>query len=111
MAEIGKKFDQGKPMYSLMPPTALAEIVDVLTYGAEKYSSDNWKHVPDFNRRYTDALFRHIEAWRSGEEKDSESGHRHLAHAACCLIFLMEGGVDTCDENSSLFKITTYNSK
>jgi len=90
----GKKFDDGKTMYSLLPPKALKEVADVLTYGAQKYSPENWKHVPDFDRRYTDALMRHIEAYRMGEECDSESGKRHLAHAICCLLFLMEGSKD-----------------
>jgi hypothetical protein len=32
---------------------------------------------------------RHIAAWQSTGNTDPESGHHHLAHAACNLIFLM----------------------
>jgi len=86
----GRKFDGGKLQYSLIPPMALKEMVHVLTFGAEKYEPDNWKHVPDSKRRYFDAMQRHIWAWKEGEQIDPESGIHHLAHAACCLFFLYE---------------------
>ena len=35
-------------------------------------------------------MCRHIFAWWGGEDKDPETGFSHLAHAACCLLFLME---------------------
>jgi ribosomal protein L32 len=46
--------------------------------------------VPDAKRRYFDAAQRHIWAWKAGEETDSETGASHLAHAICCLMFIME---------------------
>jgi len=33
---------------------------------------------------------RHIAAYNEHENKDPESGLSHLAHAACCLLFLLE---------------------
>ena len=89
--DAGRKFDGTKPQYTLLPVGPLLAVVEVLTYGAAKYSPDNWKHVPDGRRRYLDATFRHIEAWRGGEQFDDESGMHHLAHAICCLFFLMAG--------------------
>jgi hypothetical protein len=86
----GRKFDGGKLQYGLLPPLALKATVDVLTFGAEKYEPDNWKHVPDSKRRYFDALQRHLWAWKEGEQNDLESGRNHLAHALCCLMFLYE---------------------
>lgn len=86
----GRKFDGGKLRYGLLPPLALKATVDVLTFGAEKYEPDNWKHVPDSKRRYFDALQRHVWAWKEGEQIDPESGRHHLAHALCCLMFLYE---------------------
>ena len=86
----GRKFDGGKLQYGLVPPLALKAVVDVLTFGAEKYEPDNWKHVPDSKRRYFDALQRHVWAWKEGEQLDPESGRHHLAHALCCLMFLYE---------------------
>jgi hypothetical protein len=32
---------------------------------------------------------RHVHAWRAGETKDPESGLHHLAHAGCCLLFML----------------------
>lgn len=90
MIEVGKKFDNGKPEYGLIPPNALHEMVKVLTAGAQKYSRDNWKHVPDRKRRYFDAMERHIWAWKRGEENDPDDGMHHLAHAMCCVAFLYE---------------------
>lgn len=86
----GRKFDGGKLQYGLFPPLALKTVVDVLTFGAEKYEPDNWKHVPDAKRRYFDAAQRHLWAWKEGEQIDPESGKHHLAHALCCLTFLYE---------------------
>jgi len=86
----GRKFDGGKLQYGLLPPLALKATVEILTFGAEKYEPDNWKHVPDSKRRYFDALQRHLWAWKEGEKLDSESGKNHLAHALCCLMFLYE---------------------
>lgn len=85
----GQKHDQGKPRYSLIPSSALASIVDVLEYGATKYAPDNWKHVENARERYYNASMRHVQAWWSGEQVDSESGLPHLAHAICSLMFLM----------------------
>lgn len=82
------KFDSGKLRYGLIPPEVLKALASVLTYGAKKYKPDNWKEVDDTSR-YVDALYRHLEAWRSGELKDSESGLSHLAHALTNVSFLL----------------------
>ena len=85
----GKKFDTGKPRWSLLPNGVVRDVIQVLEYGAVKYGTDNWKHVPDANRRYYDAAMRHLDEWQSGGEPDAETGQSHLAHAVCCLMFLM----------------------
>ena len=94
METEGRKFDDGKPRYSLVPPKAMAQFVDVLTFGADKYSDDNWKHVDNLQNRYYDALQRHVAAYRGGESYDDESGSHHLAHAMCCLAFMMQVDID-----------------
>lgn len=86
----GVKMDSGKPMMSLIPPHAEKVVAEVLTFGAEKYAPDNWRKVPDAERRYLDAAMRHLNAYRSGDQLDDESGLHHLAHAACCMLFLLE---------------------
>jgi len=85
----GKKFDQGKLDFSLVPVNAWKEIVSVLTFGKKKYGADNWKYVADSSSRYYSAALRHVTAWREGEVIDKESGKAHLAHAICCLLFLL----------------------
>ena len=88
--EQGVKHDEDKPRFSLVPTSSLRAIVDVLTYGAKKYpSADNWKRVDNAKERYTDALLRHMYAWMDGETLDPESGLHHLAHAGCCVLFLL----------------------
>jgi hypothetical protein len=88
--EVGRKYDSGKPEYGLIPAKALDDIAKVLTIGAQKYSRENWKQVPDGPRRYFDALQRHSWAYKAGELTDPETGLPHLAHAAACLLFLLE---------------------
>jgi hypothetical protein len=85
----GVKYDNGKPQWSLLPFRALTQVVEVLTYGAKKYAPDNWKKVPDARRRYIDAGFRHLTAYTTGETNDPETGKHHLAHAICCLLYLV----------------------
>ncbi len=82
----GRKFDGGKLQYGLLPPLALKATVEILTFGAEKYEPDNWKHVPDSKRRYFDAMQRHLWAWKEGEQNDSESGKNHLARLGVFLL-------------------------
>ena len=97
----GRKFDGGKLQYGLLPPLALKATVEILTFGAQKYEPDNWKHVPDSKRRYFDAMQRHLWAWKEGEQNDPESGKNHLAHALCCLMFLYEHDIMySVDDNS-----------
>ena len=86
--EEGRKFDNGKPRWSLLPMQEVEDIVKVLTTGAKKYSDGNWMHVRPTSR-YIDALYRHLSAWLDGEANDQEDGHSHLAHATCNLLFLM----------------------
>jgi len=83
------KADVGKNLLGCLPPRALLATGRVLSYGAKKYSRDNW-HRNRSLARYFDAMLRHLFAWWSGEDKDSETGESHLAHAACCIMFLLE---------------------
>lgn len=86
----GVKYDNDKPDYTLLPFNALEDVVNVLTFGAKKYDRHNWKKVDNLDLRYQAAAYRHMIAYSKGEEIDSESGLPHLAHAVCCLMFMME---------------------
>lgn len=85
----GEKKDSGKLRWDLLPFGPIRRIVEVLTFGAAKYADDNWQSVPDSRKRYFAALMRHIDSWWAGETLDQESGKPHLAHAGCCLLFLL----------------------
>lgn len=84
-----KKYDSHKPRYSLLPLNALQSTVAVLEFGAQKYGPNNWSLCSD-PIRYYDAAMRHLIAFKSGELLDPESGHPHLSHAICSLMFLSE---------------------
>lgn len=85
----GVKHDSGKFRFSLLPWNAVKEVIDVLEFGAKKYAADNWKYVDDHRDRYFNATIRHVTAWYDGEKNDPETGFNHLAHAVCCLLFLI----------------------
>lgn len=83
------KFDADKPDWSLLPLAEVEQVVDVLTYGADKYTRSGWRMVPEPRERYFSALMRHLAAWRRGEQLDPETGMHHLAHAATNCLFLL----------------------
>lgn len=80
-----------KARFDLVPWTAIEEIAQVLTFGAAKYDDNNWCRGARWGR-YFRALCSHIFKWwrRENGGRDEETGYSHLAHAGCCLIFLME---------------------
>lgn len=93
----GLKFDGEKPRYDLLPWGAIDEVVKVLTVGASKYAPNNWQQVRGGRWRYFGAAARHLSAYARGEDADPETGLPHLAHAVCCLLFIisLDRGVDS----------------
>lgn len=88
-AGLGTKFDAGKLRYDLLDDDAVEQLVAVLTFGAKKYAPNNWRFMREWRERYYAAMQRHLVAWRKGERIDSDSGMHHLAHAMCCVMFLL----------------------
>ena len=84
----GRKDDSGKTPWHLMPPDALNQIAQVLEFGANKYGDRNWEKGMNWSRPFA-ALMRHMWAWWRGEDRDPETGLSHLAHAGCCILFLL----------------------
>lgn len=84
----GLKFDGDKPSLALLPVESLEEVGKVLTFGAKKYDAHNWRKGFVWSRLLS-ACLRHVFAFIRGEDKDPETGLSHLAHAACCLLFLI----------------------
>jgi hypothetical protein len=87
---VGKKFDDDKLRWDLLPLKPIEDVVKVLTFGAKKYGPENWRKVEDGVDRYYAACMRHIVAHKMGEKNDPESNLSHLAHAICNLIFMQE---------------------
>ena len=84
----GLKYDTGKLQYSLIPTETTQALAEVLTFGASKYAPNNWQLVENGEQRYLDALYRHLEAHRSGELTDPESGFLHMSHVLTNAAFL-----------------------
>ena len=104
------KYDQGKLLFGCLSrglALPLREVAAVLTYGANKYERDSWQRLPNGAQRYEDAMERHLNAWRLGENVDAESGLSHLAHAACNLLFILHYEMTTLkqpDKSPTLFQ-------
>lgn len=85
----GVKNDQDKPDLSLISTIAITKVAEVMTFGKRKYSAHNWRGGFYWSRPLAAAL-RHVFAYIGGEDKDPETGLSHLAHACCCLFFILE---------------------
>jgi len=83
------KFDTDKLPLHLLSTEAMNQTAAVLKFGAQKYAEHNWRKGFAWSRPLAAAM-RHITAFNNGEDKDPESGLSHLAHAACCIMFLLE---------------------
>ena len=83
------KFDADKLPLHLLSTEAMNQTAAVLKFGAQKYAEHNWRKGFAWSRPLAAAM-RHITAFNNGEDRDPESGLSHLAHAACCIMFLLE---------------------
>ena len=87
MSDEGRKDDEGKFPYHLLPTDAERGVARVLALGAKKYGERNWERGMAWSRCYA-ALQRHMTEWWEGRSVDDETGLSHLDHAACCVMFL-----------------------
>lgn len=85
----GVKHDQEKADFSLLSTIALQKTAQVMTFGKKKYAAHNWRGGLAWGRVLA-AAGRHLYAYIGGEDKDPETGFSHLAHCACCIMFLLE---------------------
>lgn len=79
-----------KTPLSLIPPFAMEQTAWVHKLGAEKYGPFNWRETGVCASTYVNAIMRHLNAWRDGEDLDPESGISHLAHVACSCNILLD---------------------
>jgi hypothetical protein len=90
-AALSRKANTGKISgWTLLPWESIAEEAEVYAYGAKKYEAHSWRKAENALQVYTDAMFRHLAAYLRGEERDPESGLRHVAHARWNLGAIME---------------------
>ena len=83
------KFDSDKESRpELIAPEMIEALGTILSFGAKKYHDRNWEKGMKWSRPFG-ALMRHLWAWWAGENLDKETNKSHLAHAACCLMFLL----------------------
>lgn len=89
----GAKLDAGKLRPSLVLggfAHALKAVVKVGTDGANKYTDNGWREVPNGFARYSDAKVRHALAFDTGETHDKDTGSLHLAHEAWNALARLE---------------------
>lgn len=72
----GTRADAGKSGVDMIPAEVLVELGNLYTYGAKKYTRDNWRRGMNYSRMYA-SLMRHLLAFWSGEAMDAEGFH-HL---------------------------------
>jgi Domain of unknown function (DUF5664) len=82
-----EKYDLEKPRMDLLDANFLEGVASVLTFGAKKYATNNWREGIAVSRLIA-ATYRHLGAINRGEDLDPESGLPHVYHASCCLMFL-----------------------
>lgn len=87
MKKEGLRYNEGKLRFDLVHPWAHEQMINVLTKGAEKYSSRNWEQGMAWSKVIA-SLKRHLNAIEKGEDYDSETGELHASHLACNAHFL-----------------------
>jgi hypothetical protein len=98
-----KKYDEGKPRMSLVPPWAIEGVARVRTHGEKKYDAWNWLNPTKWSK-FLDAALRHVNALAKSEDID-ESGLPTVYHAIAELMILatvMELKIGTDDRPMAL---------
>ena len=79
-----------KTPLGLIPPHSMEQAALVHKFGASRYGPFNWRDTGVCASTYVNAIMRHLNAWRDGEDLDHESGISHIAHIACSCNILMD---------------------
>ena len=85
----GRKNDEGKARFDLLPVKPLFKVAEVYTIGAAKYDDRNWEKGILWGRIFA-AMQRHAWNWHRREQLDPEDGQHHLASVVWCALTLME---------------------
>lgn len=79
-----------KPGIDNVPPVGILEVGRVMRVGAAKYGPMNWREMDISASVYYNAAMRHLFQWWDGADNDFETDLPHLAHAAACLLILLD---------------------
>ena len=80
----------GKLPLHLVPAIATAGESLALMWGAMNYGRANWRDAGVRYTIYTDAIERHLNKLKEGQDWDSESGLHHLWHIRACTAILLD---------------------
>ena len=85
-----KRYNEGKPDYTLIDFKSLLPLVEILTYWTEKYERDNWKLWGEkmSEDEIKKSLARHTLAYLDGEDTDPESWVSHIGHIMANCMFI-----------------------
>jgi len=81
------RFNGGKERLTLIDPTFIRGMAQVMMIGADKYGDTNWLKGMDAVV-ILDSLMRHTQKIALGEEIDEESGFHHAYHIGCNAMLL-----------------------
>ncbi len=95
-----------KTPLGLIPPSAMEEVAWVHKFGADRYGAWNWRETGVCASTYVNAILRHLNAWRDGEDLDPESGRSHIAHiATSCNILLDAAACGTLEDDRNRLRL------
>ena len=77
------------PMH-LIPGTAKAHLAIAFLEGALKYGKYNWRIAGVRASIYLDAMERHLEKWKNGEDFDPATKVNHLASVMACAAIILD---------------------
>lgn len=80
---------RAKRRWSLLPE-AIKYVVDVFEIGARKYGDYAWRDKPMTYLQCYDAMMRHLQSWRRGEDIDRENGQHHADAVAFYALVIRE---------------------
>lgn len=80
------------PMH-LIPGSAKAYLAIAFLEGALKYGKYNWRVAGVRASIYADAMERHYEKWKNGEDEDPTTKVPHLASVMACAAIILDAAV------------------
>lgn len=80
------RYNKDKLKWSLVNFPALEPMVEVLMFGASKYSPNNWKKGLK-QEEILESLQRHMNELYEGNLYDDESKLKHIGHILCNAMF------------------------